>query len=77
MSERIVKVWAEVESLEGDRFFVRCVRKMENGIELVRRMREAGIKSGYDFSFKGEKMSSKQQVKLMYAFLREKGVEVV
>jgi len=72
-TKRLVKVWAEVESLEGKRFTVRYVRAMNAGIQFVRELRDLGIKCGYDFRFKGERMSTKPQVKLMYAYAHSKG----
>jgi len=70
---RLVKVWAEVESLEGNHFTVRQVRAMDKGIQFVHELRALGVKCGYDFRFAGEHMSTRPQVKLMYAYARGLG----
>ena len=72
-TKRLVKVWARVETLEGKHFTVRCVRAMNAGIQFVRELRKLGVKCGYDMSFRGERMSTKPQVKLMYAYARSLG----
>ena len=75
MSEmkRLVKVWARVETLEGKWFTVRQVRAMDKGIAFVRQLRALGIRCGYDLQFRGERMSTKPQVKLMFAYAYSKG----
>jgi len=76
-SARIVMIWVKVQDLEGRPFFVRQVRALEKGIELVKRIRAKGITAGWDYSFRGRHLSTKAQVRLMYAFLKSKDIQVV
>jgi len=76
-SGRVVMIWVRVKDLEGRPFFVRQVRAMEKAIELIGRIRDKNITAGWDYSFAGRRLSTKAQVRLMYAFLKGEGIQVV
>ena len=76
-SGRVAMVWMRVKDLEGRPFYVRQVRALEKGIELVQWTIGKAVTCGWDYSFVGRHLSTKAQVRLMYAYLKGQGIEVV
>lgn len=70
---RVVKVWAKVQTREGNTVTVRFVRDARKAFRFVNDLRELNFRAGFDWTFKGERMSSPGQRRLLYAVAKEAG----
>jgi hypothetical protein len=70
---RLVKVWAVVQTRAGNRVTVRMVREATKGIQFVNAIRELGFRAGYDWQFRGKRMSTPAQKRLLFAVVKAAG----
>ena len=69
----VVAVWAIVESLNGETFPVRFVRESTAGKQFVYDLRKLGIVARWYGDFSGKRMSTKAQIRALYAYAKSRG----